>query len=240
MTCAIVDDEAFAIQHMEMLVQKVPFLELKGSFSDPHEALIDLQQHPVDLIFLDIEMPNYSLNGIEFIQILGHQPKYVLTTAYSQYALQSYELDVVDFLHKPFSFDRFLKAVQKTKLLVDKTASSENDLLMYVKSEGKLQAVTFEEICYIESERNYISIFTDSDRIVSYLSLGELEAQLPAGLFSRIHKSYIIANHKVATIDKESVLVKRQNNLKELPLGEAYKKAYYQVIENKIIKKDNK
>ncbi|GAB4016102.1 LytTR family DNA-binding domain-containing protein [Spirosoma migulaei] len=239
MTCILVEDEEFAIQHMKTLINKIPFLELRHSFTDPSEAVRYLQENTIDLVFLDIEMPNYLINGIEFIKIMGYGHKYILTTAYSQYALQGYELDVVDFLHKPFSFDRFLKAVQKALERIERlTTESNSDLFIYIKSEGKLQAVYFAEICWIESERNHISIFTETDRIVSTLAISTIEIQLPTSQFKRVHKSYIIAKDKVIAINKGKIHIRRKDQVKEIPIGESYRKSFALFLDPNVIKKE--
>ncbi|MVM42092.1 response regulator [Spirosoma sp. HMF3257] len=248
MTCIVIDDEEFAIQHLEDLIRKVPYLELKGSFPDPSEAIVYLQENPVDLIFVDAEMPNHAINGIDFIKIVGQFQKYVLTTAYPQYALQGYDLDVVDFLHKPFGFDRFLKAVQKAQTSLEPVEKpflvQPRESFIYVKSEGNLIAAYFDEICWIETapERNYIHILTQNDRLTSHLSLTDIESQLPNTLFSRIHKSYIVDRTKIRVVNKEknTVSILRQGELKELPVGESYRKSLYQLIDKKVVRKDGK
>jgi DNA-binding LytR/AlgR family response regulator len=172
---------------------------------------------------------------------MGQNYRYILVTAYSQYALQGYDLDVIDFLHKPFSFDRFLKAVQKVQRIIEKadgpTVNPNADLHMYVKSEGKLQSVYFTEICWIESERNYISIFTETERFTALFTISSIEAQLPVNQFFRVHKSYIIARDKVTAVYKYLVRIRRQNQNKEIPMGESYRKIFLESIDPKIIKK---
>lgn len=243
MTCVIIDDEEFAIQHLEKLVKKVPFLELKSSFSDPNEAVVYLKNNPIDLAFVDVEM-RHTLNGIDVIKLVGPGPKYILTTAYPEYALQGYDLEVSDFLHKSFNFERFLKAVQRVqtnlKLTEKPTQPAENHI--FVKSEGNFIAVYFNEICWMETatERNYISIFTQTERLLCHLSLSDINIKLPSALFSRIHKSFIVAINKIKVVnkDKNTVGILRQEQVKDLPVGESYRKSFYQLIDKKIIKKD--
>lgn len=239
MTCIVVEDEEFAIEHMESIIKKVPYLELKKTFVDSSEALSYVRDNPVDLIFLDIEMP--YINGVEFIQLAGNKHKYVVTSAYPQYAVKGFELDVVDFLHKPFAFDRFLKAVQKVQQQIDQSERSivESDF-MFVRTNKILQAVYYADICWIESYRNSINIHTDSATINSGVTISDTESRMPPTLFTRIHQSFIIANSRISMINKDSVSIRCNDQLKEIPIGESYRKNFIQRIESKIIKKSGK
>ena len=243
MTCIVIDDEDFAIQHLEKLIQKVPFLKLINSFSDPTEAVIYLKSNTVDLVFVDVEMP-YALNGIDVIKLVGSGPKYILTTAYPDYALEGYDLEVSDFLHKPFKFERFLKAVQRVQNNIEliEKSSQPTDNHIFVKSEGNYIAVYFEEICWIETaaERNYISIYTQTERLLCHLSLSDIITKLPNTLFSRIHKSFVVSLTRIKVInkDKNTVGILRQEKVNELSVGESYRKSFYQLIDKKVIKKD--
>lgn len=239
-SCIIIDDEEMAVQHLARYVAKVPFLELTAYFTDPSEAVQYLDNHEVDLIFLDVEMPNFSIDGMDFIRLMGDKYNYVFTTAYPQYALPSYEYNAIDFLHKPFGFDRFMKAVQKARQII--TASKEQligemEECMYVKSDGRLQRIDYDDICWIESERNYISIFTNTDRITVLMSISDIEQQIPSRRFARVHKSFIIAYKKVEAVEKEQVQIQRHEASKWIPLGELYKKTFLQTIENRTLKK---
>ena len=243
MTCIVIDDEEFAIEYLEKLILKVPFLELKNSFSDPTEAVVYLKDNPVDLVFVDVEMP-HALNGIDVIKVVGPGPKYILTTAYPGYALQGYDLEVSDFLHKPFNFERFLKAVQRVQnsLRLSEKLTQLDETHIFVKSEGIYISVNYEDICWIETatERNYISIFTQTERLLCHLSLSDIDTKLPSTLFSRIHKSFIVATNKIKVVnkDKNTVGILRQEQIKELSVGDSYRKLFYQLIDKKIIKKD--
>ena len=249
-TCLVLDDEELAIHHLMKYIAKIPFLKLEGYFTDPSEAIKYLEIHSIDLIFLDIEMPNFSIDGMDFVKIMGDKQHYIFTTAYPEYALPSYDYNVIDFLHKPFSFERFSKSVQKAKLLINASLEDPNrmgdgatfrpldsDEYTYVRVEGKLQRLDFNEICWIESERNYISIYTETDRINLHLSISEIQEQLPKKLFVRVHKSFIVAQKKVDLIEKGQLRVQRQNQTKLIPLGESFKKAFVQAIEPRTLKK---
>jgi len=230
-TCIVVDDEELAIDHLLGYIAKVPFLTLEGSFTDPLEALTFLEMHPVELVFLDIEMPNFAIDGMDFMKIMGSKQHYILTTAYPKYALPSYDYDVVDFLYKPFPFDRFLKAVNKVRSLIEVSSDEpESEEYTYVRVEGKLQRIDFTEILWIESERSYVSIYTLSERINLHLSISEIEAILPTKLFVRVHKSYIVAKKKIDLVEKEQLGIKKGSETKLIPIGDSYRKSLMQAI----------
>lgn len=239
-SCIIVDDEEMAVHHLVKYIAKVPFLEMKQYFTDPSKAIVYLESHSTNLVFVDIEMPNFSIDGMDFIKIMGNSQNYIFTTAYPEYALPSYNYNAIDFLHKPFSFERFLKAVQKAKTLIGNSIQenvTDTDGYTYVRVEGKLQRIDFTEICWVESERNTITIFTETNRFNSLLSISDIETRLPSNQFARIHKSYIIATNKAVIIDKDTVSIRRQSQLKVIPIGEAHRKNFIQSIDAKIIRK---
>ena len=230
-TCIVVDDEEMAIEHLLGYIAKVPFLSLEGSFTDPTEALTFLENHPVELVFMDIEMPNFAIDGLEFIKITGNKQNYILTTAYPKYALPSYDYDVVDFLCKPFPFDRFLKAVNKVRALTETTSEEpDSDDHGFVRIDGKHQRIDFTEILWIESERNYVSIYTLNDRINLHIPISEIEEVLPPKLFVRVHKSYIVAKKRIDLIEKEQLGIKKDSQTRLIPIGEAYRKTLMQAI----------
>ncbi|GAA4462367.1 LytTR family DNA-binding domain-containing protein [Nibrella saemangeumensis] len=241
LSCIILDDELICITQLSKYIEKVPTLRLEAYFTDPNSALLYLENHKVDLIFLDMEMPNFSIDGLDFVRIMGSTQRYIFTTAYPKYALTGYEYDVIDFLHKPFSFERFSKAVQKARQVIGGWQEEEStegpDTYIYVRSEGKLQRIYFEDIAWIESERNYISIYTEADRINVLLSISDIEDQLPKKLFARVHKSFIVAYSKIDQVDKEQISVKRQEKPKLIPLGELYKKTFLKAIEQKTLRR---
>ena len=236
--CLVLDDEELAINFLLGYIAKVPFLNVIGSFTDPFKALAFLESNPVDLVFLDVEMPNYAIDGLDFINLASGKPGYIFTTAYPSYALDSYDYNAIDFLRKPISFERFSKAVQKARTLFGlPTEELTGDTYTYLKIEGKYQRLDFDAICWIESDRNYVSIFTEQDRINLKMSLGELEGQLPKRLFVRIHKSYIVAWKKIDQIDAHQLVVRRRALTKELPLGDTYRKAVLDLVGQMAIRK---
>ncbi|GAB3220183.1 LytR/AlgR family response regulator transcription factor [Spirosoma arcticum] len=234
-TCIVLDDEEMAIQHLLKYIAKVPYLEVKSYFSDPFQAVTYLQNNSVDLVFLDIEMPNFAIDGMDFVHIVGDKQGYIFTTAYPGYALKSYEYNAIDFLHKPYSFERFLKAVQKAKLMLQTEEAV--DSFTYVRVEGKFHRIDFDTICWIESDRNYISIFTEQDRINLRLSIGEMEGQLPKKLFVRVHKSFIVSKKKIDLVEAHQLWVQRQNQSRPFPIGESHKKSLLEAIAQNSIRK---
>lgn len=239
LTCIVVDDEEMAIEHLLGYIAKVPFLQVEGFFTDPLQALTFLESHPIDLVFLDIQMPNYSIDGIEFVKIMGEKQNFIFTTAYPEYALPSYDYDVVDFLCKPFPFERFLKAVRKARTLIGLVSEEpESDDFTYIRNDGKLLRVDFSEIFWVESERSYISVYTLTDRTNLHINIRDMESLLPPKQFVRVHKSYIVAKKRIEFVEKEQLGIKRERQTKIIPIGEAYRKGLLQAISTNTFKKN--
>jgi two-component system LytT family response regulator len=236
--CMIVDDEQHAIDLLTNHVSKIPWLNLQVSFTRPLDALEFLHQHSIDLIFLDIQMP--SLSGIRFLEVLKGKCKVILTTAYSEYALQGYEHAVVDYLLKPIVFERFLAAVEKlanpsrTSSNIVVTNESNDDSYIFVSAEGRsrLVKIVLNDIEYIEALGNYLSIYTNSARIITHITLKELEEQLPATQFVRIHNSYMVPLKKIAAIQGNTVQIGKQT----LPVGDIYKRNFLATIDQHVIR----
>lgn len=230
--CLVVDDEELARTLLENYIGRLPHLELVGKCKDPMEAMQALQQQQVDLMFLDIQMP--QLTGVDFLKTLSKKPLVIFTTAYPDYALEGYSLDVTDYLLKPFSFERFMQAVNKAGEIIrlqslavqpaevpaSASPSPEKDLLL-VKSEHKIHRIKYADILYIQGMREYVAYYTPSGRILSLQSLKSLEEELPSDRFIRIHKSYIVAIHKIDTLEGNQVHVGKE----KLPVGANYKEA---------------
>ncbi|MDQ1857938.1 LytTR family DNA-binding domain-containing protein [Chryseobacterium sp. WLY505] len=214
--CIIVDDEPLALSLLEHYVEKIPFLELVFSTENPILALEYLQKNDSDLIFLDIQMP--ELTGINFMKIVGADQKYILTTAYSEYALEGYEHNVVDYLLKPVSFDRFQKSVLKAQERF--SFAHEENTHFFVKSSGQRHRIGFQEILYIESIKDYVNIRTENDEFIVLDTLKSMENQLPE-TFVRIHKSFIVNLDKVKSIGAKKVILPEY----EIPIGESYRAA---------------
>lgn len=214
--CIIVDDEPLAISLLENYVRKTPFLELVFSAENPITALEYIRNNDCDLIFLDIQMP--ELTGINFMKIVGDTHKYIVTTAYSEYALEGYEHHVVDYLLKPISFERFHKSVLKAQ---ERFSFHENtkEPYFFVKSSGQQYRINFNDILYIESIKDYVNIRTAEQEYIVLDTLKSLENQLSEE-FIRIHKSFIINLDKVRNIGLKKVVLECEQ---EIPVGESYR-----------------
>ncbi|MGY3091482.1 DNA-binding LytR/AlgR family response regulator [Hymenobacter sp. UYAg731] len=237
-SCFIIDDEQGALDILTTFVSKTPFLSLTGTSTNPLEALVLVQNQPVDLIFLDIHMA--QLSGIDFMRLLNGRSKVILTTAYSEFAVESFELNALDYLLKPISFERFLKAAQKAlNLFVEPSAKwqlpDKEDDYIFVKTEnkGKMSKVNFDEIVYVEGLKNYVSIFTHDDRIITLLNIKDLEEKLPAKQFMRVHKSYIVSLAKIKALDGNQILLKDMKAY--VPLGETYRTTFFHALQEKIM-----
>lgn len=221
--CIVVDDEPLAVSLLGSYVEKIPFFELVFSTENPILALEYIQKNDADLIFLDIQMP--ELSGINFMKIVGNKLKYILTTAYSEYALEGYEHNVIDYLLKPISFDRFQKSALKAQERFPTNETSANSYF-FVKSSGQQHKINFDEILYIESIKDYVNIKTDNQEYIVLDTLKSLENQLPEN-FARVHKSFILNLDKIEKIDVRNVFL---NSGKEIPIGETYKSEFFQKL----------
>lgn len=219
--CIIIEDEPLAVKILADYISQVPFLELQGTFKDAILASDYLRENSTNLIFLDIHLP--KLKGMAFLKTLTHPPAVIITTAYHQYAVEGFNLNVTDYLLKPFDFERFLTAVTKVK-----TAQRENQKpheseeikdFIFLNVQKKKVKILFSEIVYIESQREYIKITTTKKEYISKMSTHEIEALLPAHLFKRIHRSFIISISKIESYTAEIVEV----NGISIPIGRGYK-----------------
>ena len=227
--CLIIDDEPPAREILKQHIAGVEALELAGTCSNAVEAVSFLKEHPVDLLLLDIQMP--QLLGTNFIRTLKNPPKVIFTTAYRKYAVEGFELDAVDYLLKPISFERFLKAVNKVLQLNISSAQAmptsatkekqngESNSFLYFRAERKMVKVFFRDILYVEGLKDYIRIVTDNKTIVTKYVLSTLEEMLPANEFLRIHKSYIVAIYKIDSYNADTIHIAKH----ELPIGRLYK-----------------
>jgi len=234
-SCLIVEDEPLARNLLTDYVRKVPYLHLIEACASPLAALEILREQPIDLLFLDIQMP--EITGISLLKILPKKPLVILTTAYSEYALESYELDVLDYLLKPISLDRFLKAVAKASErltinpapppVIEKPTTETVQPFVFVKDGTKLVKIRWNDILYVEGLKDYVAIHTRQQRIVSLQRLKSLESQLPADQFIRIHHSYIVALEGIDVVHKDKVQV---GNL-FLPISDTYRKPFKDFID---------
>ena len=219
--CIIVEDEPLAVKILSEYVSQVPFLELQGTFKDAILATDFLRDNHIDLMFLDIHLP--KLKGMAFLKTITHPPAVIITTAYHQYAVEGYDLNVTDYLLKPFEFERFLIAVNKVKTTKRETQrlpeSHETKDYLFLSVQKKKVKILFSEIVYVESQREYIKIVTTKSAFVSKMSTHEIEAILPTSLFKRIHRSFIVSISKVDSYTAESVEV----NGVSIPVGRGYR-----------------
>lgn len=198
-SCIITDDEPFARKGLEGYVVKAGFFDLKAQCEDAMELGTVLMQQPVDLLFLDIQMPH--LNGVDFIRSLPNPPKVIFTTAFKEYATDGFDLDVLDYLLKPISFERFMKAAFKAKDYFELRNNSNIADYLFVKSDGKLEKIVFDDVLYIKGLENYVEIHTPSRKIITHSTLKGLSDKLPNRKFLQTHKSYIVAHSKITSIE---------------------------------------
>lgn len=227
--CIAVDDEPLALDIIKDYISRVPFLKLIKTFKDGMSVIEYLSSNPVDLLFLDIEMG--GLTGTQLLKTLPKKPMVIMTTAYRKYAVDAFDLDVTDYLLKPFSFERFLKSVEKTCSLMKEnhkihdTDPDEKDYF-FVKSGYKMLKVNFADILYIEGMSEYIIIRTKAANIITLQSFKNIETTLPASGFVRIHKSYLVALDKIESIEGQNIIIAG----KELPIGSKYKNRFFDAI----------
>lgn len=232
LSCLIIDDEPLACKGLAEYIEEVDTLTLCDIVHSPADALKYLPE--IDLMYLDINMP--KITGIDFLNQMKNPPLTIITTAYQQYALQSYELDVVDYLLKPISFPRFLKATTKAfdyyKLLQQGKTDKANEYF-FVKSNGVLEKIMLSDISAVESLANYIIIHCGEKKVVAYLTLKQIKDHLSSPAFIQVHKSFIVASAKIDKIDQHDILIGKH----QIPIGSNYKDAVSQLIENKILRR---
>lgn len=227
--CIAVDDEPLALALLADYIQKVPYLELVGATSQVLEALSLIQQDKVDLVFLDIQMP--ELTGMQFLRLTHGRCNAILTTAYPQYALEGYEYDVLDYLLKPIDFERFVKAAQKAAGYsrpeqVEPAKPGELPDFIFLKVGQKIRKVDLSDILYVEGLKDYVSVYTLTERILTLQTMKKIEDILPAPRFVRVHKSYLVALDKIDYIERQRIFIK--NN--PIPLGDTYKDDFMRLL----------
>lgn len=216
MKAIAVDDEPIALEVIRAHAAKVPFLDLKAVFTDAFQALEYLQKEPVDLLFLDIKMPDIS--GIDFFNSLPKKPMVIFTTAYSEHAVTSFELDAVDYLLKPFSLARFIKGCNKAFELYNYRNAGETAGHLYIKTGYEQVKVLFEDVLYLEAAGNYVTFVLRDKNLLSRSTFAEAAASLPSDKFVRVHRSYLVALDKIDKVERHQVTVGKV----KIPVGEAY------------------
>jgi len=219
--CIIVEDEPLAVKVLSDYIMQVPFLKLEASFKDAILATDYLRQNDTDLIFLDIHLP--KLKGMSFLKTLSNRPAVIITTAYHQYAIEGFDLNVTDYLLKPFDFERFLKAVTKVKRSENEIQkpdeNQDNKDFIFLNVQKRRVKILFQEILYIESQQEYIKIISTKKEYLIKMSTHEIESLLPKNLFIRIHRSFIVSLNKIESYSSEIVEVNGVN----IPIGRGYK-----------------
>jgi len=231
--CIITDDEPFARKGLQGYIEKIDFLELAGVCENAIELNSMLRKGPVHLLFLDIEMP--YLSGIEFLRNLSDPPKVIFTTAYEKYAIQGFELEVLDYLLKPISFERFLKAANKAADYFNAQQQPDRpEDYIFVKAEGKLEKINFDDIIYMEAMENYVTIHTADRKIIAHLPLRILQEKLPVHRFIQPHKSFLVAIDKIITIEGNMLHAGKA----QIPISKYYKEVVMdRIVNNKLLKR---
>lgn len=225
-SCIIIEDEPLALEKTKGFVEKTPFLNLLATFDDALEGLAFLKSNKVDLLFLDINLD--ELSGIELLENFKLNCQVIITTAYSEYALKGYELNVTDYLLKPFTFERFLQAVDKIQ---DNKLLNQNELnskFIFIKTESRLEKVNIDEILFIEGMRDYRRIHTINKRIMTLQNFSELEQLLPANLICRVHKSYMVSISKIDAIERSRIKISKEI----IPISETYRDHFFSQIKS--------
>ena len=236
--CIAIDDEPLALDIMRDYCLKVPFLDLVRTFDNALDSIAYLQEHKTDLIFLDIQMG--ELSGIQLLNALKHRPYVIFTTAFDTYAIQGYDLDVMDYMLKPISFERFVKGVDKVydKMKLDhlvKVTSTEHGSsqppasYFFVKTDTRMEKVNYADVLYVEGMGDYWRIFTANKRIMSLINYKKLEEILPSAQFIRVHKSFVVALDKIESIERNRIKVADRM----IPLSETYKKTFFDLIDKR-------
>jgi two-component system LytT family response regulator len=221
--CIIVEDEPLALKRTGEFVNQVSYLNLMASFTNAFDAIGFLKKNTIDLIFLDIEMDGFT--GIEFIESLSCNPQIIITTAYDKYALKGFELNVTDYLLKPFRFDRFLTAVERVYDIISKDKKEEK-YFIFVKTEYRLERIALSDIFFIEGMGDYRNVQTKDKKILTLKTFTDFETELPTSGFCRVHKSYIVSLNKIISIEHNRIKIK--DSL--IPISDSYKEQFYNLI----------
>jgi DNA-binding LytR/AlgR family response regulator len=228
LTCIIIEDEPLALDKTKSFIEKIPFLHLIATFDNALAGLDFLNNTKVDLLFLDINMD--ELSGIELLESSNIGSQVIITTAYQEYALKGYELRITDYLLKPFTFNRFLQAVNKAQENLSHRTEEKKPDFIFVKTENRLEKIMINDILYIEGMRDYMRIHTLHKKIMTLQGFSELEQLLPASLICRVHKSYMVAINKIDSIERSRIKIANQL----IPISDTYREAFLQLINGKL------
>lgn len=233
--CIAIDDELLALDVMADYIRKIPFLELAGTFDNVLEALPLVEKGQADLVFLDIQMP--QLTGMQFMKLIQGKARTILTTAYPQYALDSYDHDAVDYLLKPIAFDRFYRSVQKAaailqpqqqEIMPDRILPAETPSYIFVKTDSRMVKVLLSEILFVEGLKDYVAIHTLTEKIITLQNMKRMEVILPLPRFARVHKSYLVSMEKIDAIERSRLFIGQH----VIPVGDTYREAFFQLVGN--------
>jgi two-component system LytT family response regulator len=228
--CVVIDDEPLAVEVLENYISRVSYLTLEAKFDNGIDALAYVNSSQVDLLFVDIQMPD--INGMDFLKLLNKKTNVVFTTAYPEYALEGYDFNPLDFLVKPISFDKFMRAVGRLQTLNAPPIPENTDTTspyIYIKAKGKTIRLLLSDILYVEGLKDYVIFYTSEGKYISMHKMKDLEDKLPEKQFIRIHKSYIVECNKIEAIDRNYVKISGR----QIPLGRQYKSPFLKFIESK-------
>ena len=227
--CLAVDDKPLALDILTDYIGKVPSLQLLGVMMNPLDALNKVAESPVDLIFLDIQMP--ELTGLQFMHVLNGRSLVILTTAYPEYALDGFEHDVVDYLLKPISFERFYRSFQKAQARLQSTLEVKSTLrsFLFVRTEHRMQRIDIADILYVEGMQNYTVFHTAAEKVIAHQTLNNAEKNLPATTFVRVHKSFVVALSHISSIERSRIYIRsgQQGGDVIIPIGDSYRDRFY-------------
>ena len=236
-TCIAIDDEPLALKQIVSYINKTPYLQLLGNFSGALKAIEFLNNTDIDLMFVDINMPD--LSGLDFVKSLVNPPKIIFTTAYSEYAVEGFKVDAADYLLKPIAYSEFLNATEKTKNRYFKEDDNvetvkNNEQFLFIKSEYKIIRIDFNNIKYIEGMRDYVRIHLDEQKpIMALMGMKKLQEHLPKNKFMRVHRSFIVNLNKITTIERNRIVF---NNNVYIPISEQYKEEFQDFLDNNFLK----
>jgi two-component system LytT family response regulator len=236
MHCIAIDDEPLALKQIEKYIEKTPFLELKESFESALDAISYIHEHKIDLMFVDINMPD--LNGMDFVKSLSNLPKVIFTTAHSEYALEGFRVDAIDYLLKPIGYNDFLKAAEKAKerLQLKKDSQPEvksNDKFLFIKSEYKTLRLVLSNIKYIESMREYVQIHLMNEKpVMALMTMKKMEEFLPEADFMRVHRSFIVSLDKITVVERNRIVFDEK---KYIPVSDQYKSKFQKYLDDNFL-----
>lgn len=222
--CIIVEDEPLAMERLQQYAGKLPWLHLLASFDNGLDALVYLQTNKVDLVFLDINIGEIS--GIRLLETTSSKPEVIITTAYSEYAIKGFDLNVTDYLLKPYTLERFIQAVEKARNNLQKQEPAAEKKFIFIKTEYRLEKVMLEDILYIEGMRDYRKLHLADRKLMTLQTFKELEQEIPPAIVCRVHKSYMVSIGRIDVIDREGI---RIGNI-VIPISDGYRKSFYQIL----------